>query len=148
MKENSNNIPDIFANVPYDCASCPIGFRVFKIHEIKAYSKRALEIEECLNNYIKGIHGDGNICVYVSFNKAFCGYEKDKSIRYLYQNRFKIVIEKIEFDITISANIPVGDSTFALPLDITDEEAITIIEKKINDITTNGEVLECEDIEA
>ena len=135
MEKDSNNVWEIFANNPHkDCAICPIGFRAFDIPEIDFYSKRASEIKNYISEKLKGSYGDGSIIVDISFEHQFCCCDGNESLRYLYQNRFEITVVMNEFDTELSENIPILESDFDAPLSITNEEAMRLVEEKINEL--------------
>ena len=135
MGKISSNAWKIFANNPHkDCSLCPIGFRIFDIPEIDFYTQRASGIEDYINEKLKCSYGESNMIAEVSFDRQFCCCNGDESLRYLYQNRFEIEITKYAFDIELSENIPILGSSFDIPLSVANEEAMRLVEEKINEL--------------
>jgi hypothetical protein len=97
------------------------------------YYKKALKIQEYLNERLNSIYGEGKMITKVYFKKQFCDCGNDESKRYLYPNRFEIEVEKYVFDNEISMDIPIFGSSFDVPLSVTNEKALRLVEETIND---------------
>lgn len=87
MVKKSKNTWDIYADVSTNLyyanhAFYNRSFKKYEVHEIMIYYKKALEIEEYINNRLLARYHDENLFVRVSFNKALDGKDEE-SVLYI-----------------------------------------------------------------